>query len=163
MKKAFKKFGKQPEIVTSEKRVEAALKNAQANGTLKLTDSSLVQFPSELSHLDQLKLVEKWWETTPLTKIDLSNNLITLIPEDINIHQDLQHIQLFNNKIEDVAPMLFMLKHLKFIDLSINKIQKLPQTIGECEALVAFLYRLKSGLMETILVQFQMRLDIYLT
>lgn len=45
---------------------------------------------------------EVWWNFQPLTRLDLSSNVLTTIPEDIGMFQDLSVLNVsrsyFNNK-----------------------------------------------------------------
>ena len=52
-------------------------------GTLSLQGRSLKAFPGEILNLQNLNLIENWWEGNQLNKIDLSNNLIETIPDEI--------------------------------------------------------------------------------
>ena len=52
-------------------------------GTLSLNGRSLKAFPAEILNLQNLNLIDNWWDGNELTKIDLSNNQIETIPDDI--------------------------------------------------------------------------------
>jgi Leucine-rich repeat (LRR) protein len=80
-------------------------------------------------------LLDNWWENYELTKIDLSNNKINYIPGEISTQEQIQHINLNSNQLDNISGEVFALV-LKFFDASNNKIFKLPDMIGSCNSLV---------------------------
>jgi hypothetical protein len=63
--------------------VEGAMKRAKTNGVLNLQGRDLKAFPMDICKFEELKIIENWWESFDLTKIDLSNNEIPEVPDDI--------------------------------------------------------------------------------
>ncbi len=94
-------------------------------------------FPEELFKLDTLPLQDQnWWDCLPISKIDLSNNLITIIPDKLTIFPDLQLIRLRNNLITALPASLLDLPLLKVLDLSRNKITTVPPELSLFPSLV---------------------------
>lgn len=119
---------------------ENAFKRAKQTGFLSLANNNLKDFPKEINDFDNLNFQDdKWWESNPLTKIDLSNNEISSIPIDINNQNDLILIRMLNNKLDSLPESVFMLRNIKSLDFSLNKINKLPPNIGSCSSLVELL------------------------
>lgn len=63
---------------------------------------------------------EGWWEGCDLTKIDLSANAITQIPEEFVTQEFIEHLNFNGNKLQAVPDALFSLANLKFLDISNN-------------------------------------------
>jgi hypothetical protein len=59
------------------------------------------------------------------TKLDLSNQGLTEIPEYVFVCRNLQRLNLSNNKITEIPARLAVLKRLKTLDLSNNSIKQL--------------------------------------
>lgn len=75
-----------------------------------------------------------------LTRLDLSNNSIELIPDDLSKLQLLSELRIAHNNLTVLSPSLCMKpslqKLLSLLDLSYNKIQRLPVQICELANLV---------------------------
>lgn len=65
----------------------------------------------------------------------MSNNKINHIPGEISTQEQIQHINLNSNQLDNISGEVFALV-LKFFDASNNKIFKLPDMIGSCNSLV---------------------------
>lgn len=76
-----------------------------------------------------MRIGENWWESYELNKLDMSNNQLTSIPKELATQEQLQHINLNSNILDKIPGDLFSLI-LKFLDLSHNKLTKLPDNIG---------------------------------
>ena len=63
---------------------------------------------------------ESWWDGYDLTKIDLSNNEIPVIPDEISQQQFVQHFNINTNKLYSIPQSLFAIPNLKFLDISYN-------------------------------------------
>ena len=60
------------------------LKQARASGVLNLSSRQLACLPAEVLALhDALGQDEKFWEVVDLTRLDVSHNLLTALPEQL--------------------------------------------------------------------------------
>lgn len=117
--------------------LELGLKKAKQNGFICLPNMKLLDFPCEITKFYEIDFPdEKWWESFPLTKLDLSNNEISIIPNNILNLKDLILFRMINNKIKELPNELFELKNLKSLDVSSNKINSIQKNIINCSSLV---------------------------
>ena len=65
---------------------------------------------------------ENWWDGYDLTKIDVSNNEISEIPEELAKQEFVNHLNLNTNFLKKLPNSLFTMKSLKFLDISYNKL-----------------------------------------
>jgi Leucine rich repeat/Leucine Rich repeats (2 copies) len=108
-------------------------KSARASGKLILCGRSLTVVPDEVFVLaTTLGEGEKFWETNPLTKLDLGSNLLRHIPEgkfDL-LKFDLAYLQLKDNKFESLPNDIFACDMLKYLNLSTNALIELNESVG---------------------------------
>lgn len=72
-------------------------------------------------------------ELAHLTKLDLSKNSITVLPDEIGKLIKLRHFDLYNNKIEHVPLAFGQLKSLRYLDLKGNPLSPaLAKMVGPC-------------------------------
>ncbi|XP_076278616.1 leucine-rich repeat-containing protein 40 isoform X1 [Lasioglossum baleicum] len=124
---------------------------ARKSGVLNLSSKGLSTVPSRVWHINaltkeevkQLHLEfdyvhenERWWEQTPLLKLDLSRNSLTTISSNIECLSELISLLLHNNMIEDLPPEIGTLSKLIVLNLSNNKIKKLPPEFYKLHYLV---------------------------
>jgi len=69
---------------------------------------------------------DKWWESEPLRRLDISNNSISSIPDDAREWLDLALLRVTRNAIREVSSAVFALPHLKLLDLSHNRLNRPP-------------------------------------
>lgn len=108
-------------------------KSARASGKLILSGRSLAAVPDEVFTLaTTLGEGEKFWETNPLTKLDLGSNMLRHIPEgkfDL-LKFDLLYLQLKDNKFESLPNDIFACDLLKYLNLSTNGLVELNESVG---------------------------------
>ena len=134
--KAFMKQGN-PNVVKmgGNSNIESALKRAKTSGTLNLQGRELETFPEDICKFSDLKLIENWWESYELIKLDMSNNKLTSIPKELATQEQLQHINLNSNELDRIPGEIFSLI-IKFFDASNNKLTRLPDMLGSCTSIV---------------------------
>lgn len=92
---------------TGTKAVIGSLKRARRNGQLNLIGLDLREFPREISKFSELVFEDNnWWELVPLSRLDLSNNAITSIPEELATQQDISLIRMQNNLLTSIPDCL---------------------------------------------------------
>ncbi|CAI2384285.1 unnamed protein product [Moneuplotes crassus] len=139
--KLNKGFGKQKEgfdafgNTTGGANIEAALKRAKTTGSLNLQGRGLSVFPEDICKFSDLRLLDNWWESYELTKLDMANNSIASIPSELSTQEQLFYLNFNSNLLEEVPGEIFSLV-LKFFDASHNKLKILPDMIGSCNSLV---------------------------
>eukprot|EP00742_Colponemidia_sp_Colp-10_P010981 GILJ01012129.1.p1 GENE.GILJ01012129.1~~GILJ01012129.1.p1 ORF type:complete len:710 (+),score=124.52 GILJ01012129.1:74-2203(+) len=116
--------------------METVLLQARKTGTLNLSNKKLKQLPDEVCHISELTFGDKWWELGELTKLDLSHNELTELPEDIGNLKDLVSVMQSNNQLTALPVSLFLLANLKKLDTSHNLLQSLPPSFSSCTSLV---------------------------
>ncbi|XP_066259924.1 leucine-rich repeat-containing protein 40-like isoform X1 [Euwallacea similis] len=72
-----------------------------------------------------------WWNSKPLTNLDLSSNVLTEIPGQIGIFQDLTVLNLQDNSLTSLPAEITTLTKLTKLSLNHNKINKLPKDIDK--------------------------------
>ena len=82
-----------------------------------------------------------------LKSIYLSNNNLKKIPDDLLIHQNINHISVNDNQIENIENLLNYSKQIFILDISNNKIASLPE---ECSKLKIDRFICSSNLIENI-------------
>jgi Leucine-rich repeat (LRR) protein len=65
-----------------------------------------------------------------LTHINISCNLIEQVPSSLNLLKNLNYLDMSDNRLMTLAPTLFDLTQLRYLDVSGNFIEKIPT--GEC-------------------------------
>jgi internalin A len=81
------------------------------------------------------KIPEEIGKLTYLQYLDLSNNQITEISEEIGKLTSLQYLYLSNNQITEISEVIGKLTSLKYLDLYNNQIAKIPEVIGKLVSL----------------------------
>ncbi|KAJ8967536.1 hypothetical protein NQ314_002851 [Rhamnusium bicolor] len=90
----------------------------------ELTDENAVNIDfSRTSKEDD----EVWWNIKPLTHLDLSSNVLTNIPVQIGMFQDLTILSLQDNNLTSLPPELGNLTKLTKLFINRNKINNLPK------------------------------------
>ncbi len=114
------------------------LKQAQRTGHMRLCNSGLRTIPTNAFLIHEVRFGEddQWWDRTPISRIDLTNNEIEEI-STANFGQDgdgdeakpakRKHLQELwpevntfcaaQNKIASISPQLFQLENLTTLDL----------------------------------------------
>jgi Leucine-rich repeat (LRR) protein len=97
-------------------------------GTFNYVGQETKEIPPELFKLEELPLDgQNWWDCNPITKMDFSNNEITVVSEKISIFADLQLLRMKNNQLLSLPLCLPSLQTFKLLDVSRNKISSLPK------------------------------------
>ena len=97
----------------------------------------LPKFISNLSHLEEIKVIECELESFPeeiclietLQSIDFGLNEIEEIPDKINNLKNLEYLSLRNNSISIIPDSVGELENLKTLDLKGNSIEYIPNSI----------------------------------
>ena len=70
---------------------------------------------------------------THLTKLDLSKNQLSALPEYFGHLRNLRHLDLYSNELERLPVSFAQLKNLKWLDLKKNQlVPALSQAAGPC-------------------------------
>lgn len=70
---------------------------------------------------------------TQLTKLDLSKNMLTELPDDFGRLVNIEKLDLYCNKLTEIPVSCYQLKRLKWLDLKENPIQTLMHdVVGDC-------------------------------
>ena len=116
----------------------AVLRSSHTSGVLSLTNRNLSQIPLQIFSAD-LDSQEKFWECVPLSKLDLSFNQITSIPNEISTLEELLSMKIRSNNLNELNTMLFesciMLKQL---DVGQNHLTNVSEKIGHLQQLIEF-------------------------
>lgn len=120
---------------TGGANIESALKRAKATGTLNLQGRELETFPEDICKFSDLRILDNWWESYELTKLDMSNNKLKSLPKELATQEQLQHINLNSNELDRIPGEIFSLI-IKFFDASNNKLTRLPDMLGSCTSIV---------------------------
>ncbi len=68
-----------------------------------------------------------------MTKLDLSKNMLTELPDDFGHLVNLFRLDLYSNKLTEMPISCVHLKRLKWLDLKENPVQTLlPNVVGNC-------------------------------
>ncbi len=86
--------------------------------------------------LDEIKQVIKYTKENQLTRLDLSNREIRVLPPEIGDLINLEHLDLSYNYIEEIPPEIGKLVNLKSLLLLRNEIRYIPPEIGNLRSLV---------------------------
>jgi hypothetical protein len=91
-----------------------------------------------ISCLEKAKKISSWINTYAnkwtFERLDLRYEL-TFLPEEIGLLENLQVLDVANNKLVTLPESLGNLKQLKVLRLNNNKLQALPETIGNLQSL----------------------------
>ncbi|CAG9860792.1 unnamed protein product [Phyllotreta striolata] len=71
---------------------------------------------------------DAWWSIKPLTHLDISSNVLTAMPKDINMFQDLLVLNLQGNLLTQLPEEIGDLKKLTTLSLNHNKLSELPKS-----------------------------------
>lgn len=113
-------------------------KNARATGKLNLSARSLTVIPDEVFMLGtSLQEGEKFWELNPLSRLDLSSNVLRHLPSGKFelLQSDLIYLKLKDNKLDSLPTDLFACNLLQHLDLSANALTELNKFVGELNQL----------------------------
>jgi Leucine-rich repeat (LRR) protein len=132
------KFFEQAGVTATNKQKSSSiaqknyLRAARETGSASMSNRNLSEFPIDLCYYeDKIDPDEKYWETLPLVKIDLSHNNISIIPSDIGRLTDLTSLRLRNNSISIIdREGLSKCNQIKSLDLSSNSLNSLEDSLG---------------------------------
>ena len=72
------------ESTNVQRKNQNYLRLARETGQINLSNRNLAQIPGDIFLIEEnLDADEKYWEINPITKIDLSHNMITVLPSEI--------------------------------------------------------------------------------
>uniref|UniRef100_A0A2A4K533 Disease resistance R13L4/SHOC-2-like LRR domain-containing protein n=1 Tax=Heliothis virescens TaxID=7102 RepID=A0A2A4K533_HELVI len=115
------------------------IKSAKRTGQLSLCNRGLGTVPDNVWKIDELVLEETrevdftrsdnnmWWNAEPLKTLDLSSNVIKVIPGNVKFLQHLINLKLHDNAISSLPPEFGELKSLMNLSLSHNRLVTLPK------------------------------------
>ncbi|KAJ2949994.1 hypothetical protein O0L34_g11326 [Tuta absoluta] len=114
------------------------IKSAKRTGQLSMCNRGLGSVPDNVWKLDELILEEakevdfnrsgsdNWWNAEPLKNLDLSSNVIKVIPPNIRLLQHLITLKLHDNAISELPPEISELQKLSSLSLDHNRLTTLP-------------------------------------
>lgn len=119
------------------------IKIVRKTGILNLSGKHLASVPDRMFSIYDLtdenavnldfnkpsKEEDMWWNIKPLTHLDLSSNVLTVLPGQIGVFQDLTVINLQDNSLTSLPEEITTLTKLNKLFLNRNKINKLPKKI----------------------------------
>mmetsp|Transcript_49702 Transcript_49702/g.82508 ORF Transcript_49702/g.82508 Transcript_49702/m.82508 type:complete len:622 (+) Transcript_49702:34-1899(+) len=131
-------FAPQDAAPQADKRVQAALKQGRQTGTCSLANLGLTVVPPDLLKLPELTFGEKWWELGDVTKLDLSHNVLSELPDGLKaISPQLSVLLLSYNRLTAVPESLGQIDSLKKLSLACNGLVSLhPGALAGLTALV---------------------------
>ena len=102
-------------------------------GTLNLSNKGLKFPPPEVFNVSLCgeSTTVKFWETSPLIKLDLSFNEMKTVPPDVGLLNDLQIFKCRHNELRDLSPEFWGCLKLRHLDLAQNKLSMLDSRIGQ--------------------------------
>uniref|UniRef100_A0A914GXS6 Leucine-rich repeat-containing protein 59 n=1 Tax=Globodera rostochiensis TaxID=31243 RepID=A0A914GXS6_GLORO len=104
------------------------LKKRVSDGRMDLSSLRLNKIP--------LELMCRSLEGQRITRVDLSNNLLTSFSTQFSqFFPDIQEINLHSNKLKRLPENFGLLSNLRWLDLSNNQIKKLPVSFAELDQL----------------------------
>jgi hypothetical protein len=110
---------------------ESMFRNARSTGKLSAANRKLEAMPlGELLGDHAPSGDENWWDCIDVTRIDVSHNLITVIPADIGRFEGLLALNLSKNMIATLPLELFALATLATLDLSQNRLEAVDPAIA---------------------------------
>ncbi|KAL7673905.1 hypothetical protein ACOME3_000183 [Neoechinorhynchus agilis] len=107
----------------------APLGNEAANGSSSHLTG--LEIRGRVSHLS-----ENLWQFTQISRLSLSNNLLTSIPAGIKNMANLTFLDASNNRLESLPRELGDLANLRELIIDGNKIRELPMELGKLRNLV---------------------------
>lgn len=127
--------------VSPELDMKSEMKKARQSGKLCLSASNPDGRQMDLlfKYYDPkiLDPEEKWWDTSPLTYIDLSSNSLRMLDMRISVFaKNLSVLNLRDNEISELPSGLFELTELTKLDLSHNLLKEIPRSISKLSNLV---------------------------
>lgn len=75
------------------------------------------------------------YQGTHIKYLDLSHNMISVIPEEITLLKGLEYFEVSNNHLSELPENIGLLSNLKYIDVHQNKLKCLPDSIGSLKNL----------------------------
>ena len=91
----------------------------------------MTEFPKDLCDFVNYTIPdEKWWDGHELTRVDLSMNKIEYLPPEIASQGTIATFSMNSNLLTSVPDDLFLMENLRVLDLSNNKLSELPQALG---------------------------------
>jgi Leucine-rich repeat (LRR) protein len=145
-----------------ERSLHTIYRQARASGNLNLSNKQMQTIPPEICDLAaHIEEGEKFWECVDLARLDLSHNLLTNIPHEMNQNTSLTALKLSHNRLEypddfvavfdltslatidlsnnsisgDLSPRVMHLQTLVELKLSENSLAAVPEELGECALL----------------------------
>lgn len=116
----------------------ALIKSAKRSGQLSLCNRGLGSVPENVWKIEEIVLEDQkdldfnrsdtnnWWNCEPLRTLDLSSNVIKIIPSQIKQLFNLTSLKLHDNAIEELPAEIGCLTNLTTFSVSHNRLTKLP-------------------------------------
>ncbi|XP_049806469.1 leucine-rich repeat-containing protein 40-like isoform X1 [Schistocerca nitens] len=144
----FSRLGKEEcdKVLTTD-----LIKETRRTGELDLSNHGLAFVPEKVWTLENLDDIEcknlnvdmekqdegeKWWEYSPLTTLDLSQNCIVGIPPDISNLDALTILKLSYNSLQSLPKEMGMLRNLMELYLDNNKLKTVPEEMSNLKSLL---------------------------
>nr|CAI5840168.1 unnamed protein product [Callosobruchus analis] len=115
------------------------IKSVRRTGQLNLSSRHIATVPEKLFSIYEAdestddwdfgkpkKEEDAWWNMKPLSHLDLSSNVLTDIPGQIGMFQDLLVLNLHNNSLTELPKEIGNLQKLTKLTLNNNKLTHLP-------------------------------------
>ena len=116
--------------------LRAALRRAAETAQLNLADRGLEVLPEEVCNFAELQIEGcNWWEQCSITKLDISNNQLTVLPKEIEKLVDCSIFLASGNRLAEV-PLELVSLPLKALHLGNNALCQVPDGIAACSSLV---------------------------
>ena len=125
--------------------ITKAIASSRSTGVCSLQGRGLTSVPSALYDSDEVLPAtgataagaeSKWWEVSELTKVDLSRNEITALPDALCMLPAIQHLDVSNNALQELPRAIANMQALKLLSCDSNRILQLPDTLPRLGSLV---------------------------
>ncbi|CEL93719.1 unnamed protein product [Vitrella brassicaformis CCMP3155] len=124
-------------VAVPTRSIQQALARCAQSGVASLSQRGLRELPMELFDLSKAQIEGvNWWECNALTKMDISYNEISAIPEAVSSLEDLSVVIGMHNRFDALPEALFKLPSLKCLHFAHNRLTSLPGSMANCTSLV---------------------------
>lgn len=123
---------------SAERKVQRAFQRCAESGVLNLSEQKLSgDLPASVCGFQEAAWTENWWEQYPVTKIDISHNLIERIPPEIANLCECSAFVALSNRLTSLPEEIFTALPLKQLNVKQNLLEVLPGlAVAKAEQLV---------------------------